>query len=356
MGDNLKIIVVDDSVSYRNIISKIIAGIKDVEFVGTAADGKIALAKIEQFKPDLVISDIMMPVMNGIELLEIINKRYQDMDVIIVSGIGSDQSHLTVRALELGALDFITKPPCSEASVQENYDQIKNMLMPVISLAKTRKYTREIRKLSSVATEQEPIQNKIVDTVKPVKQLGKKISKIDVIAVGVSTGGPKALIEIIPQLKNIELPILAVQHMPPLFTQTLAERLNKLSMIQVVEAQQGEIIQNGVMYFAPGGVHMIIKKKATQVEIDLIDTVPVNSCKPSVDVLFNSIANVYGGNVLTVILTGMGNDGAKGVTTIRKKGGYSLIQDEKTSVVWGMPGSVFNLNQADEVLPLHQIA
>ena len=188
--------------------------------------------------------------------------------------------------------------------------------------------------------------------------VGKRTpGKIEVIGLGVSTGGPNALQKLIPMLgKNLRVPILAVQHMPPMFTASLAERLNKDSKIEVVEAKEDETVIPGKMYIAPGGFHMVVRKGHSSNSVGIIDTPPVNSCRPSVDVLFRSMAMVYGGNMLTVVLTGMGNDGAAGVSAIRRKGGYSIVQDEMTSVVWGMPQAVYEANDADEVLPLEKIS
>ncbi|MBF0118813.1 MAG: chemotaxis response regulator protein-glutamate methylesterase [Desulfobacterales bacterium] len=365
MDDKLKVLIVDDTVTYRQILVDVFSSIKDIEVLGTASNGKIALTKIENLSPDLVFLDVAMPVMDGIETLSEIKKRFPNVDAVMVSGIDKENANLTLKALELGAIDFISKPKSN--SISESIAEIKISISRILSLAKTRKYSRQIRRASVVEIKTEPLVQKSILVkpitapvsmpVEPLVTQKRKIPKIDVVAIGVSTGGPNALNEVIPRLeKNIGVPILAVQHMPPTFTASLAERLNKLSNIKVVEGREGDPVDKGVMYLSPGGIHMVIRKSGFNISIGLVDSPPVKSCRPAVDVLFRSIGMIYGGNVLTVILTGMGNDGTDGVAMIRRKGGYSIVQDEKTSVVWGMPGAVAAANDADEILPLNKIA
>jgi two-component system chemotaxis response regulator CheB len=191
-----------------------------------------------------------------------------------------------------------------------------------------------------------------------LKRPGRQIGRIDLVAIGVSTGGPNALQEVVPQLpQDFPLPILTVQHMPPMFTASLAARLDAISAIRVVEGSDGEPIDRGTLYIAPGGRHMVVRRNADNRRVlGLTDSPPVNSCRPAVDVLLRSLAMMYGGHVLTVILTGMGSDGLAGGTAVRRKGGYAIVQDEKTSVIWGMPGAVAEADQADEIVPLSRMA
>ena len=361
--NKLKILVVDDTVTYRKILSKVIESFKDTELLGTAANGKIALAKIKLKPPDLVLLDFHMPELNGMETLQRIKQLCPHIDVIMISGTTQEQAHLTMRALEAGALEFIPKPV--QDSITLSINELTQSLRRLIPIVQTRKYSRQIKAITS-ANRQKTLSLRRDKTVTPPKRplkirpfpLHTRSAKIDVIAIGVSTGGPNALQEIIPRLRPPpRVPILAVQHMPPLFTNSLAMRLNNEACLRVVEAQNNQAVEKGVMYIAPGGRHMVVKAdKFKNIFINLLDSKPVNSCRPAVDVLFDSIAKLYRGNVLTVILTGMGSDGAKGVATIRNQGGYSIVQDEKTSVVWGMPGTVAENNQADEIIPLPKIA
>jgi len=399
MEKNLKILVVDDAVTYRQILSKILSGFEDVELVGTASNGKIALSKIESKQPDLILLDVVMPEMDGLETLEQIRKRYSHIDVIMISGMDQENANHTFKALSAGALDFI--PKSHGTSADKSMMELKNTLSRLIQMSKTRKYSRQARGLSSVQVSDLNPQRKPTitpDPYKPVEKLliqvsdmnrqrpeiplykpffipsvppdeknlsaeikqypRKKADRIDVVVIGVSTGGPNALQEIIPKIeKDFPVPILAVQHMPPMFTASLAARLNNISEIKVVEGEDKQIIEKGIMYIAPGGRHMVVRKdKYYSVSIGLTDSPPVNSCRPSVDVLLRSVAMTYGGNVLTVILTGMGNDGVAGVAAIRRKGGYSIVQDEKTSLIWGMPGAVVAANQADGISPIDRMA
>ncbi|MBF0224390.1 MAG: chemotaxis response regulator protein-glutamate methylesterase [Desulfobacterales bacterium] len=375
MSDNLKVLIVDDSITYRQILSKVIAEIKIAEVMGVAPNGKLAIAKIRLAQPDIVFLDVSMPEMDGFETLAVLKKEFPNIDVVMVSGVSRENAEVTVKALQSGAIDFIPKP--LGASADDSIAELKASITPLISLALTRKYSKQIKAVDlpkpKEIKEEKPFIKTIRDhipffkketkeikiekeIIKKSERIVKRAEKIDVVAIGVSTGGPNALVELIPKIKkDFPLPILAVQHMPPMFTASLAERLNSLSQISVIEAKNDDLIKPGIMYIAPGGSHMIVKKNGN-FKISLIDSPPVHSCRPAVDVLFNSIASVYGGNVLTVILTGMGTDGATGVSSIRTKGGYSIIQDEKTSVVWGMPGAVAEAGNADEILPLDVIA
>lgn len=375
----MKILVVDDTVVYRQLLSKIVSDFDNAEVIGTAPNGKIALSKIELKQPDLVLLDVFMPVMDGLETLDRIKKQHSHIDVVILSGMDKELVHLTMKALEAGALDFVPKP--QGVSVDANIAELRAALSRLILMARTRKYSRQARVLSRSDKEQQPVfpkqprlsmQN--AEIKPPVSELParkpektvpvvqthfyRNPGRIDVVVIGVSTGGPNALQEIVPQLNgDFPVPILVVQHMPPMFTDSLAARLNSTSSIKVVEGKNGQRVENGVMYITPGGRHMIIKKDRGNTKvICLTDSPPVNSCRPSVDVLFQSVAAVYGSNVLSVILTGMGNDGVSGVKAIRQKGGYSIIQDEKSSVIWGMPGAVAEADEANEIVPLDRMA
>ncbi|MDM8549170.1 chemotaxis-specific protein-glutamate methyltransferase CheB [Desulfobacterales bacterium HSG2] len=397
MENDLKILVVDDAVVYRQILSKIVSKFENAELIGTAPSGRIALSKIELKQPDLVLLDVFMPEMDGLETLGRIKKQYPHIDVIMLSGVDKETANLTMKALEAGALDFIPKP--RGVSADANTAELRTALSRLILMARTRKYSRQARVISGAERGPKPAPAKPAPAKpapakpapakpapllprkaavkkkpappprKPIPRQEEKIpvpetrpyrraDRIDVVAIGVSTGGPNALQEIVPQIENdFPVPIVVVQHMPPMFTDSLAARLDSASSIEVVEGKDGQILEKGVMYIAPGGRHMVVRKDGFNNKmIALLDSPPVNSCRPSVDVLFRSVGLVYEGNVLTVILTGMGNDGVSGVTAIRRKGGYSIVQDEKSSVIWGMPGAVVDANEANEIVPLDKIA
>jgi len=366
LTDTLKVLIADDSIVYRKLLSDIINQHNDIELIGVAPHGGIALSKIELKKPDLVLLDIAMPEMDGLEIMKIIKQKYANTDVIFISGMNRENAEITVKALEMGALDFIPKPQTD--SPQNSIKELTSALTPLLNLAKTRKYTRQAKNPSLRPIDSDKEGKTLFDREKPTVlktvlkertttlKLAEKreIPKIDVIAIGVSTGGPNALNRIIPQLQaDLPTPIFVVQHMPPTFTASLAERLNSISGITVVEAQAEMIIENATVYIAPGGRHMIVRKDSSgKFAIGITDSAPVHNCRPSVDVLFRSLAMIYGKNILSVILTGMGSDGTLGVAAIRRQGGYCLIQDEASSVVWGMPGAVMEAGDADEILDL----
>ncbi len=374
MEKDVKILVVDDTVTDRQILSKIIAGMDNAELAGIAPNGRIALSKIAIKQPDLVLLDVFMPEMDGLETLARIKAAYPHIDVVMISGIDQETAQITVKALESGALDFVPKP--RGPSPDQNMETLRVVLSRLISMARTRKYSRQVQGLAPATVSARgvtPLTAPVIQSRPPVvlpspstmpvrpapaRQVARTPGRIDVVALGVSTGGPNALQELIPLLtEDFEVPILAVQHMPTMFTASLAARLDSVSAIRVVEAQEGDLIRSGTLYIAPGGRHMVVRRdRRNRKVVGLVDSPPVNSCRPSVDVLFRSVAMVYGGHVLTVILTGMGNDGLAGVAAIRRKGGYSLVQDEKTSVIWGMPGAVVEAEQADEIVPLPKLA
>jgi two-component system chemotaxis response regulator CheB len=370
MDDPLKILVVDDSIVYRQIMSKIVTSIRDTELMGIASNGKIALARIELTPPDLVLMDMAMPEMDGFEALGHIRQRFPGVDVIIISGVDQKSANLTVKALESGAIDFVPKPRTT--SPEQSLEELKTALAPLIQLARTRKYVRQARVGAPATKSAAPYARPQMDRmdrvdrmiipvpatpIKPAFERRHRVTRFDVVALGVSTGGPNTLKAIIPQLSaDFPLPILAVQHMPAMFTASLAESLDKAAAIRVVEGREGENVQKGCMYIAPGGCHMVVRKAGDRIVLGMNDSPPVNSCRPAVDVLFRSIGMLYGGNVLSVILTGMGNDGASGVAALRRKGAYSIVQDEKSSVIWGMPGAVAQAGDADEILPMDRIA
>jgi two-component system chemotaxis response regulator CheB len=363
MSNKLKILVVDDTIFYRKLLSNLMEEMPDIDLMGAASNGMIALKKIELSPPDLVLLDVVMPKMDGLEVLKRIKTNHPGVDVVMVSGADLHTAGLTVKALEAGALDFVSKPRAEtqDASIKG----LRAALTPIIALAKTMKYSRDAKNISKSPTKKIPDSPVILkDKQEPVKknvaptERKTGVPKIDVVAIGVSTGGPNALKILIPQIsKNLPVPILTVQHMPPVFTASLAESLDKISDIQVVEAKIDQPINNGTMYIAPGGRHMVVRKGPDNViKLSLVDSPPAHNCRPAADVLFRSIGMAFGANVLTVILTGMGKDGASGVAAIRRKGGYSIVQDEKTSVVWGMPGTIAEAGDADEILPLNKIA
>jgi len=384
MSKTLRVIIIDDVSTYRRILNIVIGEFIGVECIGEFPDGMSGLKGIEELQPDLIFLDVEMPIMNGIQVLKEVNEKYPHIGVIMVSGFDKKQADITVRALELGAIDFIPKP--FETSLEENVEILKKKIAPLIHVFSTKKNLERIRQITGKVTEEtkkkeEPpkerkqieiiseeksiIKEQVIPQEKPIIDRPRKQDilfppfKIDLVAIGTSTGGPYALADVIPKLPaDFPVPILIVQHMPPNFTASLANSLSKKSNFPIYEAKKGDIVTPGKALLAPGGFHMVLKKHDTgdKYIVDLEETPPVHGCRPSVDVLFKSIAQNYTGNVLSVIMTGMGSDGTDGVRSLKTKKCYCLIQDERTSVVFGMPKMVMQAKLEDEIIPLDDIA
>jgi two-component system chemotaxis response regulator CheB len=342
----IRILVVDDSVVIRKLLSGILSGDAELDVVGVASDGRIALAKIPLLKPDLVTLDVEMPVMNGLETLVALRKLYPKLPVIMFSTLTERGAAETLEALSLGASDYATKPSnTSDPAVA--IERIRAELIP------------KIKALCSAAI------LGIAPWVEPrwaPKVRVQTNPRIDIVAIGTSTGGPVALAEVLPRIPNdFPVPIVVVQHMPPIFTHLLAERLGRHSNIPVEEGRLGTVLEPGQAWIAPGNFHMTVAAAgATASErhwrLGLNQGAPENSCRPAVDVLFRSVAATCGTHVLGVIMTGMGADGLLGAKHIREAGGEVIVQDEASSVVWGMPGAVCAAGLADAVCPLDQLA
>lgn len=382
LSDGLDILVVDDSPTYRMILSRAVRNWPRANLVGTAGDGQAALALIEEKHPHLVLLDISMPILDGIETLRRIRAKWNDVDVVMCSGIDANQTGLTMQALSLGALDFVAKP--QGESPAESFAALASTLNPLLDLAHSRKRRRTVlapapapRAATIAPTPGQRVAPRPVPIEAPAAPIRAKTppvpsapspppitgsrrppSRIELVAIGVSTGGPNALQKLVPKIPgNFPVPIVCVQHMPPLFTASLAERLDRDSAISVHEGAEGMLLQAGSMYIAPGGQHMVVVRGGDgKLRLALHQEPPVHSCRPSVDVLFKSLLAPIQGAVVTVVLTGMGSDGADGAKGLRERGGWSIIQDEATSVVWGMPGAVHSAGADDEILPLESIA
>lgn len=361
-NEKLRVIVADDTITFRAILRDLINKFDNCECIATAPNGKIAVQRVKDEKPDLVILDVEMPELDGPAALKAIREFDNEVAVLMVSGFDMENAKKVISALEKGALDFITKPIAQNQ--QDAINELTGKLKPLINMLEVRKIIRTAKKnapgnspmaastVSSVASKDERMPSSFLKRRLP--------ERIDLVLIATSTGGPNALKVVIPCLRaDIGCPVLIVQHMPPMFTKYLSESLDNLSQLKIREASDGVIPGPGEVFIAPGGRHMILRKsfenKLVKHELHIVDTPPVNSCRPSADVLFKSVSRIMEKNILTVVLTGMGNDGAEGVVELKKKGAYSIIQDEKTSVVWGMPNEVYKKGLADEVLPLEQI-
>jgi two-component system, chemotaxis family, protein-glutamate methylesterase/glutaminase len=346
----IRVLIVDDSVVVRKVVSTALSVDPGIAIAGTAADGRIALAKIPLLTPDLVTLDIEMPGLNGIETLKEIRNLYPKLPVIMFSNMTERGAAITLDALSLGASDYATKPSKS-GDPEVAAERIRSELIPKIkAICALRPSALE----SSRLPVREPLP--LPQFTKPVSQPVAP-SRIDILAIGASTGGPNALAKVLPAFpKNFPVPIVIVQHMPPLFTRLLSERLNEKSKITIREGEPGRFLEPGEAWIAPGAYHMTVERFGASFRLAVNQEPPENSCRPAVDVLFRSAARVYGSNVLAVVLTGMGSDGVRGAQHIRERGGQVLVQDEASSVVWGMPGMVAEAGQADEIIPLDIMA
>jgi two-component system chemotaxis response regulator CheB len=348
-GERIRVMVVDDSVVIRRLVTQALEQDPMLEMVGTASNGAIGLQRIPQFNPDVITLDIEMPDMNGLEMLRRVRLEYPQLRVIMFSTLTERGAAITLEALTLGADDYVAKVS-NEGSLDRSLVRLREEMIPKI---------KQFFRLPGQTAAARPSPAKAPAAApalggRPVAQSLKLRPKV--VAIGVSTGGPTALGAILPSFPaSFPLPILLVQHMPPLFTRLLAERLNANCQVKVEEASQGDLVEPGKILIAPGDFHMKVVSKADGVRVFLDQSPQQNSCRPAVDALFASIGEVYGGAVLAVILTGMGQDGLHGVEILSARGARVLAQDEASSVVWGMPGAVVNAGLADRVLPLDQV-
>lgn len=345
MITTIRVLIVDDAVMVRSRLSKILSADPEIEVAGVAATGQIALAKVAQLKPDVVILDVEMPDLDGLQILSRIRQNNLHLPVIMFSAMTTRGATATLDALTLGASDYVTKPNHLEnGSNPAQY--LQDTLIPKIKALsqKTIQKTASLRSDAASATVfSDPPSNPTLTTVA-------------MVAIGVSTGGPNALATLLAEVPpDFPVPILIVQHMPPMFTRLLAERLTTKCALPVREAIGGAPVCPGTIWIAPGDYHLTVKPTGSTVQFAVEQTLPRNSCRPSVDVLFESVAQVYGEQTLGIILTGMGQDGLQGCRQIRDRHGQILAQDEATSVVWGMPRFVAEAGLADAVLPLDQI-
>jgi two-component system chemotaxis response regulator CheB len=339
-GTRIRVLVVDDSVSVRSIVTRVLSQDPTVEVVGTAANGAIGLAKIPQVNPHVITLDIEMPEMNGLEMLKRVRLEHPDVVVIMISTLTAPGATATLDALMLGANDYVTKPSHS-GSLEGSIDALRAELLP---------------KIKQFFTIIEPGGSKRTPATKSAVIARSIPCRREVLAIGVSTGGPNALAAIVPMFPSAFMyPVLIVQHMPPLFTRLLASRLQTLTRLKVEEATQGCTVEPGKILIAPGGFHMQVRKAIQDNIIMLDQSSPRNSCRPSVDVLFESVNEVYGQACIAAVLTGMGQDGLRGAEVLKSSGAHIIVQDEASSVVWGMPGFIAKAGLADAVVPLESI-
>jgi two-component system chemotaxis response regulator CheB len=388
----ISVLVVDDSAVVRRLIVDALGGAPDIEVVGTAGNGRLAQAKIDQLKPDVITMDIEMPEMDGIEAVRELRKRHRNIPVIMFSTLSAAGASATLEALAAGATDYVTKPS-NVGSVAASIAAVREQLIPRIHALAGRRlpppssaqrigpppgstivpgrpglnggFTRPAKAGPAPAAPAWP-----GNTARPAPAAdrsgtpaaasprpGTRTGRVDVVAVGCSTGGPDALTVVLQGLPtDLAVPMVVTQHMPPVFTKMFAERLNRSTPLTVVEAGDGMTLDPGTVYIAPGDKHLVLQRRGTVTVTQLSGAPPENSCRPAVDVMFRSVCALYGAAAYAVVLTGMGHDGRAGAKELRTAGAEVLAQDEASSVVWGMPGAVVGAGLADAVLPLDRIA
>lgn len=337
----IRVLVVDDSAFMRKLLSDLFSAEADFEVLDTARNGKDAVEKAKRLKPDLITMDVEMPIMDGINALEVIMKEVPT-PVVMVSSLTRDGAEATLRALELGAVDFIAKTSGPISSIQSISTEI---------IAKCRAAVRAnvSQLLKKTIVREKPVPTVAYSPVVP--------SKEKIVAIGTSTGGPRALQEVITRLPgSLPCGVVVVQHMPPGFTKSLADRLNTISALAVKEAEHNDVIRPGVVLIAPGDKHMLIEREGDKSLIKLNQNPQVGGHRPAVDPMMDSVAKVYGNRTVGVILTGMGHDGSKGMQEIKRQNGYTIAEDQTTAVVFGMPKSAIELGVIDKAVPLTSIA
>jgi two-component system chemotaxis response regulator CheB len=351
-----RVLVVDDTVVFRRIVSDALAGVPGVEVVGTASNGRLAMARMAALQPDLVTLDIEMPEMNGIEVLEAMTAAGMHAGVIMVSSLTVRGGEMTVRALELGAFDFLTKP--DGGSAEANLGLLRSRLQPMIRAFERRRDVRAILRGDAPrpALPAVPRLSASANAFHVPARSGRRAGPA-LVLIGVSTGGPGALTTVVPSLPgDLGAPVFIVQHMPAMFTQSLADSLDKKSAIRVKEAQEGEIAQANCAYVAPGGRQMkLAAGPKGEIIVHITDDPPENGCRPAVDYLFRSAALHFPGRSVAAILTGMGSDGTDGLRMLKRGGCFSIAQDEASCVVFGMPKEAIQAGVVDTVAPLEMI-
>ena len=338
MPEPIRVLVVDDSVVIRRLLTTIIDADPDLEVAGIAQNGRIALQRIRQLDPDIVTLDVEMPELDGLGTLRELRVDHPQLPVVMFSTLTERGADATLSALALGASDYVTKP-ANVGSVTAGMERVRDELVP---------------KLKSLCR---PVTPAIFPTFDRQVAAGPPTGCVDLLAIGSSTGGPNALTDVLGALPaSLPVPVVVVQHMPPVFTSLLAKRLDESCAISVHEGADGMIAEPGRAYIAPGDHHMTVERRlAGGFTLRTNQDEPENFCRPAVDVLFRSVAEATNGNAVAAVLTGMGHDGRDGCVPLREAGTRVIAQDEATSVVWGMPGAVATAGLADDVLPLQAI-
>lgn len=352
-GPSVRVLVVDDSAIIRGFITRALEKDSAIHVVSTAGNGELAIENLKRIPADVVILDIEMPVMDGLTAIPKLKAVDSAVQIVMASTLTQKNAEISLKAMALGATDYIPKPSAREISGSEGFEhELIEKVKTLAALARR----QCVRASSPDAT------GRVARYVPPVVEKKKVVLRIapvtkpDVIAIGASTGGPQALFEVIRAMgPGLAQPIVITQHMPPSFTTILADHIAKQCGVVCAEGKEGEILRPGQYYLAPGDFHMLLVRKPEGTMIRLTKDAPENYCRPSVDPMLRTLADIYGGRILCVILTGMGQDGWKGSDKVVQAGGTVIAQDEESSIVWGMPGAVAMGGLCSSVLPLLEI-
>lgn len=405
----IRALVVDDSVVIRQLVTKILHEDPNIEVVGVAQNGKIAIDKTKELNPDIITMDVEMPEMNGLDAVAGIRKFNFRVPIIMFSTLTDAGAAATLEALARGASDYVTKP-ANVGSVSDSMEKVRSELVPKIHALMGSKQGGAAPQVSAAAAVAAPVARAApvgggfssnaaagifatrgpalggarpmasassstqgatataaaiapssvgISPASEVRPISRSMptKRPEILAIGCSTGGPNALSELWALLsRGLPIPTVIVQHMPPVFTRLLAERIAAQTKLNVREATHGAILEPGQIWIAAGDHHLVVRRDGARAKLELNQAPPENSCRPAVDPLFRSVAELYGSGALAVVLTGMGSDGLKGAESIKQRGGQVLVQDESTSVVWGMPGFIHKAGLADATLPLPELA
>ncbi|MGP1415011.1 MAG: protein-glutamate methylesterase/protein-glutamine glutaminase [Treponema sp.] len=363
--DDIRVLIVDDSSMMRNLIGKIVESTEGLTVADKAMNGRFALQKLERVDPDVIVLDIEMPEMNGLEFLKETKARGIKIPTIVLSSLATEGARVTMDCLDMGAVDFITKPS-GQVNLNDVAQQLSSMLLVYGRKHRMRKTTQSP---SSIPTRETPSFSATTRPTATASTFGSKVdvqqkptpvrtpSNIQIIAIGISTGGPNALRQVFAGLdENLEQPIVVVQHMPAGFTEEFAKSLNKICPLEVKEAAEGDVIKKGRILIAPGGKHLTVEKRSLATIAHITDAPPKNGHKPSVGVLFESVTKEYQNHALGIIMTGMGKDGAEALRDMYVEGARTLGQDEASSVVYGMPRVAWELGGVMKQVSLDDMA
>ena len=354
-SSSVRVMLVDDSVMIRGLIKRMLEPESDIEIVASVGNGKLAVERLKEGGVDVIVLDIEMPVMDGLTALPLLLGVDPNIKIIMASTLTLANAEISIEAMKMGAADYVPKPT-STTKIAGPSDFRSDIIAKIRALGGARLRTPERpARVTNVADTRRVVSTKVPGDF----QLRPSSAKMppEIVAIGSSTGGPKALFVVLKNITSVvKVPIVIAQHMPPSFTTILAKHIETSVGRPCAEAVDGEILENGRIYLAPGDYHMIVEAQGFKKVLRLNQEAPENYCRPAVDPLFRSVANVYGDRVLSVVLTGMGSDGSRGAKVIADAGGTVIAQDETTSVVWGMPGATAALGVCSAVLPLEDVA